>query len=156
MKSPRTSADGILKGINRNFGRKFANTGTAVSPRRHGDYQIKMFTRQIPVRIGSAYQVIESIEIPLLNAHHCNEYLSENVERRTDRPYGFDIPFRDRAGTCRGMQYIDRGNRKEGCPAPKSHAVAGASDSLRRGRKRIRCLDQDDFIQVSDIDAHLQ
>ena len=135
---------------------EIADARAGVAPGEHLDHQIEVFPRQRRIGRGAGENAEQLVHLPGFGGHAGDDDLRQYVQRIGQRFEGFQIPLPHRLGQRRGDQEVLCEGREQLASADLADAMAGPPDALQGGGDGGRRLHQHHFVQVADVDAHLQ
>ena len=133
-----------------------ANARAGVAAGEHFHHQVEVFALQVGVGGGADEDAVEGVRGALLGTRAGNDGLRQHVERILQGAQRLDVAFPHRLGEHRGFDEVPRMGGEQGAAAGFADAMPGAPNALHRGGDGRRRLDEHDFVQVADVDAHLQ
>ena len=135
---------------------EIADAGPRVAAGEHFDDQVELVSIERCVRTRAPNRPVRLLDGSRFRCGHRDQDLRQHVERVRDGHERLDIACLHRVGDGGGLQEVPRVGRKQRPPARVADIVASASDALQRRGERRRRLHQHDFVQIADIDPHLQ
>ena len=135
---------------------EIADAGSGVAAGEHFDDQVELLPIQRRVRTRAPNRPVRLLDGARFRRGHRDQDLRQHVERVRYRRERLDIACSHRVCDGGGFQEVPRMGGKQRPPAGVADIVAGASDALQRRGQRRRRLHQHDFVQIADVDPHLQ
>ena len=135
---------------------EIADAGSGVAAGEHFDDQVELLPIQRRVRTRAPNRPVRLLDGARFRRGHRDQDLRQHVERVRYRRERLDIACSHRVCDGGGFQEVPRMGGKQRPPAGVADIVASASDALQRRGQRRRRLHQHDFVQIADVDPHLQ
>ena len=147
---------GVADAVEGDAGLEVPDARARVAAGEHFDDQVELLTIQRRVRTCAANRPVCGVDGARFRCGHRHQDLRQHVERIRDDRQRLDVAFPHRVRYGGGVEEIARMRGKQRSPAGVADVVAGAPDALHRRSEGRRRLHQHHFVQVADIDSHLQ
>ena len=127
-----------------------------IAARQHVEHAFEDRSAQIGERRGAADRVEQLVDVPLVDRHHRDDLLREDVERVARIAARLDARLVHRARDRGAGDEIAAELRHDDAAAGGADGVTGAADALHAARDRRRRLDLHDEIDRAHVDAELE
>ena len=129
---------------------------TRITSGEHFDDQFEMLARQRAIRMALAQHRVESSTCHVWFADIDTMICASTSSGFSMHASGSRSRASMHVGERGGFDEILRVRREQSAAADVADAMAGAADALQRRCDRRRRLNQHDFVEAADVDAHLE
>ena len=145
-----------IQAVHGEAGLQLPDQGVSITAGQHIQHQVECPAAQVTVRVAGLQDGIEGIHLPSFHPRHGDDHLREDVQGTENRLHFLDLVSEDRRNQHRGFEKILGMGGEEGSPTDLADLMAGPPHPLNGGRYGKRRLNQDDFVEITDVDSQFQ
>ena len=151
-----TRGDHVLEPVPRQPRPQVGEVVRRIASRQHVEHALERAAGELGKRRGAAHGVEQAIDRPLIERHHRDDLLRQDVERVARIPRALDLRLVHRARDGRARDQVAAKLGHDDAAARLADRVARPADALHAARDRGRRLDLDDEIDRAHVDAELE